>query len=111
MPCTTIVEKTAESRALAKRGLDTLKERLASGAASIVIDPRTGAIAFRGWRASDVGLSDVCAFRRMMSAPEYRETTLKALKAAEKLARRAYSPAALAAGHHSHDGGNTWGKD
>jgi hypothetical protein len=109
MACDVRVSLTAETRQKAKEGLAELARRLASKAASIVIDKATGAMAIRGWRSSDVGMSDACVLRRISTSPETRGAYLAAVRDAERVAGRSASRTAQAAGVHSHDGGNTWG--
>jgi hypothetical protein len=105
MACDTI-DVTPESQTRIQKDMDSLKEGLAKGTITIIIDKRTGAIAFKGWNATGF-IGDTCAARRLMSmnSPEYRRALLKA----EAITGRKANPAAIMAGHHSHDGGKTWG--
>jgi hypothetical protein len=104
MACDT-VNVTEESITQMQKDMDNLKEGLRKGTIKIIIDRRTGAIAFQGWNASGF-IGDTCAARKLMSmnSAEYRS----ALAKAEALAGRKSNPAAIASGHHSHDGGATW---
>jgi hypothetical protein len=73
----------------------------------IVIDKRSGAIAFVGMTdAERGGVSDACTYRLIMATG----TTLakQAITRAEQIAGRSVNRQALTAGVHSHDAGATW---
>jgi hypothetical protein len=73
----------------------------------IAVDKRTGAIAFTGMTdAERGGVSDACTYRVIMATGS--ALAKQAIARAEQLAGRGVSRQALAAGHHSHDGGATW---
>lgn len=89
--------------------LAVLERKLAAKEVTVVVDPRTGAVAFRGWQDADRnGLADVCVFRALSSknSPELR----RAVYAAEAKAGRNIDKRQIAAGTHSHDGGQTFHK-
>lgn len=106
MPCDTRPTLTELQRQAQAEALRRLQAALGAGSVRVTLS-RDGAAAFQGWADQDRGgLSDVCAFRKLSAsnAPELR----RAIAAAEarqgiKLDRRL-----VAAGVHSHDGGNTW---
>lgn len=90
-----------------KESLARLEAALMAGAVSVKVAPN-GAVAFVGWGAAQRDdVSDACAFRALQarSSAPFRQ----ALARAEALAGRKADPRAVAAGWHSHDGGQTWG--
>jgi hypothetical protein len=73
----------------------------------IVVDKRTGAIAFDGMTdAERGGVSDACTYRLIMATGT--ALAKQAIARAEAVAGRGVSREALATGTHSHDGGATW---
>lgn len=107
MPCDT---RLRDGVTLEQRGrqietaLQRLERALAAGQVQIAIGP-TGSIAFRGqWERDDV--SDVCAYR-MLTARSSSALRMS-LARAEATSGRRVNPMAVAAGHHSHDGGGSW---
>jgi len=73
----------------------------------VVVDKRTGAVAFSGMTdAERGGVSDACTYRVIMATGS--ALAKQAIARAEQLAGRTVNRQALAAGHHSHDGGQTW---
>ena len=72
----------------------------------VVVGPQ-GAVTFQNWEGADrVGITDACAYRRLMvsgSVPARVE-----IARAEQVAGRAVDKRVVAAGVHSHDGGQTW---
>lgn len=110
MPCDTQLRKgitRAAREAQVKAALAALEVALAAGKARAVIGPQ-GAVAFAGAWERD-GVSDACAYRRLLSARS--PALLRAVARAEATAGRQVDRRAIAAGHHSHDGGRTWGVD
>lgn len=107
MPCDT---KLAPNQSLTERGaqidaaLKRLESALQAGRVSVGI-AANGAVAFKGWNDRD-GVSDVCAYRTLASGNSW--ALRQAVARAEALAGRKVNPQAVAAGHHSHDGGKTW---
>lgn len=90
-----------------KEALARLQTALGRGSVTVAIGPQ-GGLAFKGWAATERGgLSDLCAYRKLLSAnsPELR----RAVARAEGISGRKLNASALAAGVHSHDGGKTWG--
>lgn len=102
---------TATTEETVKRqetALDKLRAALKAGSVTLKVDRATGAVAFVNWRAEDrEGLADVCTVRKLLASnsPEMRLALMKA----EALAGRKMNASALAAGIHSHDGGQTFG--
>lgn len=73
----------------------------------IVVDKRTGAIAFTGMTPQERGnVSDACTYRLIMATGT--ASAKQAIARAELLAGRGVNKQALAAGIHSHDGGASW---
>jgi hypothetical protein len=71
-----------------------------------VVGPN-GAIAFRGWTDQERSqISDACAYRYLMATGS--ALARAEIARAEQLSGRSVNRQALAAGVHSHDGGNTW---
>jgi len=82
-------------------------ELIRKGKIKIVVDKRTGAIAFDGMTPQERGnVSDACTYRLIMATGTV--LAKQAIARAEQLAGRTVNRQALAAGHHSHDGGQTW---
>lgn len=105
MPCDTVVNKDAESKRRMQDALKRLDGALMSGTVQAVIGPQ-GSIAFRGWQDRG-GLSDLCAYRKLAAGGSMG--LRRAIARAEVVAGRGVDQRAVAAGHHSHDGGSTWG--
>ena len=110
MPCDT---RTLPGQTLTQRkeevreSITRLAALLASGRVKPVINKQNGAIAFQGWNEADRGrVSDVCAYRltMVMGSPLAKMKIAQA----EQMAGRSVNKQAVAAGHHSHDGGHTW---
>jgi urocanate hydratase len=107
MPCDT---KLAENQTLTERttqidaALKRLEAALLAGRVSIGI-AGNGAVAFKTWNDRD-GVSDVCAYRTLASGNSW--ALRQAVAKAEALSGRKVNPHAVAAGHHSHDGGKSW---
>jgi len=73
----------------------------------IVVDKRSGAVAFVGMTdAERGGVSDACTYRMIMATGTV--LAKQAIARAEQLAGRTVNRQALTAGVHSHDGGHTW---
>jgi hypothetical protein len=102
-------QETAEQR---QRDIDAsvkrLEKSLMERRAKVVVGP-DGALAFSGDWQDRKGVSDVCAYRRLMVAGSFALRT--AVAAAEAASGRKVNERAIAGGSHSHDGGRTWGKD
>ena len=68
----------------------------------------TGAVTFIGLNEEDrSGMTDACVYRRIMAGNS--ALAKMAIKTAERMAGREVDKRQLAAGIHSHDGGETWG--
>lgn len=82
-------------------------ELIRKGKVRIVVDKRTGAIAFNGMTdAERGGVSDACTYRVIMATGS--ALAKQAIARAELLAGRGVNKQALAQGIHSHDNGKTW---
>jgi len=114
MPCDTIVgrNQTLEQRAREiDRALSRLEEQIKAGSVKIILDKKTGALTFAGWkRDADRGdVTDACAYRVLSNrnSPILR----MAVARAETQQGVKVNAKAVAMGVHSHDGGKTWGRD
>ncbi len=110
MPCDSRLpagKTPAQRKADVAKAIERLNAALADQSAQVKINPQTGALAFTGNWERD-GVTDACAYRKLLVAgsPALR----RALARAEGLAGRKVDPRTVAAGEHSHDGGNTWHK-
>lgn len=101
-PNQTLTERKEEVRdAIAK-----LVSALASGRVRPVIGP-TGGIAFQDWIEGETNrVTDACAYRMVMATGS--ASAKAAIQRAEMLSGRSVNRDAVAAGHHSHDGGMHW---
>jgi len=81
-----------------------LGRAIETGKVKVVVGPQ-GAVAFQGW-AERGPISDVCAYRRIMT----HGSAMAKAKIAEAEARAGVTIKrnVVAAGVHSHDGGKTW---
>lgn len=91
-----------------RRTVSDLSAGIAAGIVEVKVGAQ-GAVTFVGWSDEDRnGVSDACAYRRLIASGSARAAIAKA----EQLAGRTVDRVALARGVHSHDGGKTWhGKD
>lgn len=112
MPCDTRrqPQQTAEEReAEIVASLRTLESRMQTYGVTVKIGPN-GALAFAGWKDKDRnGVSDVCAYRRLSHQCSFALRV--AIARAEMQSGRKVNEQAVAAGVHSHDGGETWGHE
>lgn len=110
MPCDTRLKprQTLQQRAdEVRKATAKLAQLLASGQVKPKISPK-GGIAFEGWTDQDRdGVTDACVYRRLLTMPGGSLARAK-IKQAELIAGRSVDKQALAQGHHSHDGGETW---
>lgn len=109
MPCDTVLkpEQTlAERAAEVRKAGQRIDAMLANGRVKAVVG-KNGAITFVGIpdEVRD-GLTDACAYRRIMMSGSH--AAKQAIIKAERLAGRSVDRAVVAAGIHSHDGGQTW---
>jgi len=81
-----------------------LERALAGGTVRVAISA-TGAVAFKGFWRND-GVADVCAYRALQASNS--ATLRRAVARAEITAGRQVNQAQVAAGVHSHNGGETW---
>lgn len=95
-----------EVKERARAALKRLEAALASGAVKVVIDRQTGALAFAGQWDRD-GVADTCAYRSLTAA--HSSALRMAIARAEAMCGMRHSREAMAAGIHSHDGGQTFG--
>jgi hypothetical protein len=112
MPCDTMRRRRGQTEAERlsdiQRAVQRLETALQSGQVKVVVDRMSGAVAFSGWQEqSRDGVGDVCAYRKLSAKGSF--ALRKALATAEALAGRKVNQQAIAAGTHSHDGGQTWG--
>jgi hypothetical protein len=109
MPCDTRLKakQTLQQRAEeVRRVITRLSELLASGRVKAKVGPQ-GAIAFEGLTdAERDGVSDACAYRRLMISGS--ALAKAAIARAEQIAGRPVDRRVVARGAHSHDGGRTW---
>lgn len=109
MPCYSIRRRgqtDVQRRAEVKKAVVTIDQLLAKKLVQVKIGPQ-GAIAFLGIpnNVRD-DLTDECVYRELQSMGSAAARI--ALERAEMMAGRKASPAAIQAGIHSHDGGQTW---
>jgi hypothetical protein len=88
-----------------KEALARLERYIQSGSVQIKIGPQ-GAIVFQGWQDRRK-ISDACAYRCLTLQNSWE--LKKAVVRAEALYGKKVNQRAIAAGVHSHDGGQTWG--
>lgn len=109
MPCDYVRPATQSAADRAREIRETLKRLnglLAAGTVRVVIGPR-GELAFAGWTPEQRNaVSDVCAYRRLTAEGSF--ALKRAIQQAETLAGRRLNQQAIAAGVHSHDGGQTF---
>jgi hypothetical protein len=108
MPCNTWVRP---KQTLAER-IDEIKKAIALLDAKIkkrlvkpVVGPQ-GSITFAGWVGDRVGITDACAYRRIMATGS--ALARAEIARAEQIAGRQVDRRVVASGVHSHDGGTTW---
>jgi hypothetical protein len=102
-PKQTVQERIAE----VVKAIALLDAKLKKRQVKPVVNKATGAITFAGWVEGRDGLTDACAYRRIMATGS--SLAKSEIIRAEQLAGRSVNRQALAAGVHSHDGGATWG--
>jgi hypothetical protein len=108
MPCDTTLQagQTAIQRKdEIKTALKRLEGYLSEGKVTIQIG-QNGAVAFVGWNDRN-SVTDVCAYRAL--AAQHSWALRQAVQRAEATQGRKVNAQAVAAGWHSHDGGQTWG--
>ena len=109
MPCDTRLRENqtlVERNNQIKQALQRLEASLQAGRVKVNIAPN-GAVAFSGWNDRD-DVTDVCAYRTLSAQNSW--ALRQAIAKAEATQGRKVNPHAVAAGHHSHDGGKSWHK-
>lgn len=108
MPCDTKLKpkQTLQQRAEeVRRAIIGLDLALRMKSIKVVVGPQ-GAIAFAGWDNGRDGITDACAYRRIMATGS---ALAKAeIARAEQLSGRTVNRQIVGQGVHSHDGGRTW---
>jgi len=109
MPCDTKLkpgQSISDRKAEVARTVETVRKGLTSGRVKPKVGPQ-GAIVFDGLAANERNdVTDACIYRRLLVTAS--PLVLAEISKAERLAGRAVSREAIAAGAHSHDGGLTW---
>ena len=109
MPCDTRLKQgeTVQTRKeTVKKAVGRLEAALTQGRVKIKLGP-TGAVALDGWKAEERDdVTDVCAIRTLQSQNSW--ALRQAIAKAEASQGRKANMQQVAAGTHSHDGGNTW---
>lgn len=112
MPCDTVTTpgKSIQTRAEEiRRVVAALSNGLARGTIKAIVGPQ-GAIAFDGFDPIRNGVTDACAYRRIMSTGSALAKHM--IDRAAQLAGRGVDRKVIAQGTHSHDGGMSWtGRD
>jgi hypothetical protein len=109
MPCDTRLkpgQTISDRKAEVLSTVETVRKGLISGRVKPKVGPQ-GAIVFEGLAPVERNdVTDACIYRRLLTTAS--PLALAEIAKAEKLAGRAVSREAIAAGAHSHDGGRTW---
>ena len=96
----------AERREEIDAAIAALEADIAAGKVTVRVGEQ-GAVAFEGWAAgAEKHIADSCAALTLQYQGSWAYT--QAVQAAAAACGTTYSPAAVAAGIHSHDGGATW---
>jgi len=110
MPCDTKLKanQTIQQRATEVKKIAAFADELIrKNRLKIIIDKKTGAIAFDGMTDSEKdGCTDACIYRRIMATGT--ALAKQAIARAELVAGRGVNKQALAQGVHSHDGGRSF---
>ena len=108
MPCDTRLkprQTISERKDEVSRAVGKIQARLIEGRAKAKVGPQ-GAIAFDGVDDIRDGVTDACAYRRIMTTGS--ALARAAIAKAEQLAGRSVDKRIIGQGAHSHDGGKTW---
>lgn len=108
MPCDTKLKakQTPQQRAdEVRRAVASLDQALRMRSVKVVIGPQ-GAVAFAGWDNGRDGVTDACAYRRLMATGS--ALARSEIARAEQMSGRSVNRLIVGQGVHSHDGGNTW---
>lgn len=100
-PKQTVQERADEIR----RAISGLDKLLLKRKVRVTVGPQ-GAIAFSGWTDDREGITDACAYRRIMATGS--ALARAEIARAEQMAGRGVDRRVIAQGVHSHDGGQTW---
>jgi hypothetical protein len=103
----TKTQTLSERKNQVKEIIAFIDELIRKSKMKIIVDRRTGAVAFSGITDSERGgVSDACVYRLLMATGSLQAK--QAIARAEQLAGRTVSRQALTQGIHSHDGGHSW---
>jgi hypothetical protein len=109
MPCDTRLkprQTISERKVEVRKAVDRFAAGLATGRVKAKVGPQ-GAVAFDGLTTEERdGVTDACAYRQLMVHGS--ALAKAAIARAEQIAGRSVDRKMVAAGHHSHDGGETW---
>jgi hypothetical protein len=109
MACETMLaprQTLAQRKEQVRKAAAIIDRLIAQRKAGVKVGPQ-GAVTFTGISDSDrADMTDACIYRTLSRSGS--AATKIAIQRAEQLAGRTVNRAALAAGVHSHDGGNTW---
>lgn len=109
MACDTMLaprQTLAQRKEQVRKAAQLIDKLIRERKVGVKVGPQ-GAVTFTGVSDSDrSGMTDACVYR-MITRTGSAAAKL-AIQRAEQLAGRTVNRAALAAGVHSHDGGNTW---
>lgn len=100
-PRQTIQERIAEIQ----KAIALLDAKLKKRQVRPVVGPQ-GAITFAGWIDDRDGITDACAYRRIMASGS--ALARAEIARAEQLAGRSVDRKVIGQGVHSHDGGQSW---
>lgn len=100
-PRQTLQERVAEVRKL----IEALDKGIGRGRIKVKVGPQ-GAVAFSVPDGERDGVTDACIYRRIMVSGS--ALAKAAIARAEQLAGRSVDRKVVAAGTHSHDGGQSW---
>lgn len=109
MPCNTqrLPQQTPAQRMTEVRtAVQQIDAMIAARKVGVTVGPQ-GAVTFTGISEPDrARMTDACVYRMLTRSGS--AATRMAIARAEQLAGRTVNRATVAAGVHSHDGGNTW---
>ena len=113
MPCDTPIrpnQTVAQRIKQRNESLARLEALIQANTVKIILDKRTGALMFSGWKRDDDrgGVTDACAYRVLTSRNS--AVLRSAIDRAEVQQGVKVNAKAVAAGVHSHDG-KSWGKE
>lgn len=110
MPCDTVRSNPRQTVAQRMAEIRSASARIAALLAAKKIQVKVGkqgAVTFIGIPDDDrVGMTDACIYRRIMASGTH--AARQEIAKAERLAGRTVDRKVVAAGIHSHDGGQSW---